>query len=365
MNDYLWDPKEAPDPEVAALEEALAPLRAPLPPLPFLPARVKPASSRAPAPLQIPSAGPRPADPRAFPWIRASLLAAAGFLLALGLAPREGRVRPTPAPSGWRVVALEGAPRLAALTLEGEGRWRPGEWLETGPQDVVQVEVAEIGELRLAPSSRLRLATTGPNEHRLLLAEGSLSAKVKAPPRLFLVDTPTGRASDLGCAYTLSVDPGGVTTLEVSAGAVELSGATGAVYVPAGARCVTNAEGAPGTPVQVDTTPDFLAALADLDAAWWSEGGLAEGPLGAVLEFASPGDELSLWHLIPRAVGEARQRLIVTMARLTPLPFGVSTSDVDRLDPDALRLWREETPWGAGPTWGSGEVGTKRGGKFR
>lgn len=349
MSDYLWDPTQSPDPEVAALEEQLAELKAPLPALPPLPPRAP--APQAPAPAAAPTARP-------FPWLRSGLLAAAGLLIALSLAPREEFVPPARAPRGWRVAALAGTPQLGGDRLQGEGRWTTGEWLVTGPEDEVQVQVAEIGELRLAPSSRLRLAQTGPDQHRLQLEVGSLSAKVKAPPRLFLVDTPRGRASDLGCAYTLTVAPDGTTSLAVTSGAVELADATSAVFVPAGASCRSNAEGAPGTPVQVTASEDFRAALRDLDQAWWSEGRLADEPLAAVLALAAPGDGLSLWHLIPRALGPARQEVIVALARLVPLPFGVRMEDADRLDPAALQRWREAAPWGVVRT-GGGKSGPR------
>ena len=351
MSDYLWDPSCTPDPEVTALEEQLAELRAPLPPLPALPPRVAPTSA---AGGEVAGgAPPRSGGAPAFPWLRWGLLAAAGLLLAFVFAPRE-ELGPPPTPGqsvapgrGWRVVARAGTPRVGSAPLSGEGRWETGQWLVTGPGDEVEVEVAEIGELRLAPSSRLRLAQTGPDQHRLLLEVGSFSAKVTAPPRLFLVDTPRGRASDLGCAYTLTVDPEGKTSLVVTSGAVELAGATAFAFVPAGARCVSNAEGAPGTPVQLTASEDFQAALSDLDQSWWDQGALAEAPLDAVLALAAPGDGLSLWHLIPRALGPARQRVIVGLARLTPLPFGVRMADAERLDPKALQRWREAAPWGA------------------
>ena len=42
-------------------------------------------------------------------------------------------------------------------------------------------------------------------KHCLRLAHGRLSARVTAPPRLFVVDTPAATAIDLGCAYDLAV----------------------------------------------------------------------------------------------------------------------------------------------------------------
>ncbi|MBL4845402.1 MAG: FecR domain-containing protein [Planctomycetes bacterium] len=216
----------------------------------------------------------------------------------------------------------------------------------TGPEDAARLQIADIGEVRVSPSSRVRLAATGPDEHRLFLARGSLSAKVKAPPRLFLVDTPNGRASDLGCAYDLTVDERGGVTLVVTSGAVELSDRSSAVMVPAGARCRAAPNGVPGTPVRTDSSPEFRALLKDLDDELWETGSMSKVLVVLASEAAGPGDDLTLWHLIPRVEEAARQHVIMALARLIPLPSGLSPQDAFDLDPETLRRWREATDWG-------------------
>ena len=54
----------------------------------------------------------------------------------------------------------------------------------------------------LGPDSELR--ATGKN--RLALHRGSLHAFIWARPGKFVVDTPSARALDLGCEYTINVD---------------------------------------------------------------------------------------------------------------------------------------------------------------
>jgi hypothetical protein len=340
MSDYLWDPSQPVDPEVARLEELLAPLRAPTPALPPLPPRVRQPSLAPPTLTSL-------------PWVRGALALAAGLLLALWMAPREAG-RPLPAVEGWRVVATRGTPRFGELgelgerPLRGEGRLGVGEWLTTGPGDTAELQVADIGRLRIAPSSRVRLTATAPHEHRLLLERGGLSAQVSAPPRLFLVDTPRGRASDLGCAYELRVDEEGAATLIVEEGAVELSNEGAAVYVPAGARCRADAAGAPGTPVWSHSSLEFLAAVDRLDEALWESGAASDELVGEVLQASSAEDSLSLWFLLPRVEGGARRRVIDGLTRMVPLPPGVTFEAVFDLDPAALADWRRTTPWSGG-----------------
>jgi hypothetical protein len=52
-------------------------------------------------------------------------------------------------------------------------------------------------------------------DHRLALDHGAIEARIWAPPRLFFVETPSARAVDLGCVYTLEVDRAGAGRLSV------------------------------------------------------------------------------------------------------------------------------------------------------
>src|SRR5205809_436148 len=78
--------------------------------------------------------------------------------------------------------------------------------LETDATSQARVNVSTIGYVNLDPNSRLRLVETRDGRHQLALARGTLHAVINAPPGQFIVDTPSGRATDLGCAYTLHVD---------------------------------------------------------------------------------------------------------------------------------------------------------------
>ena len=120
-----------------------------------------------------------------------------------------------------------------------KGRLGVGQWLETDGTSRAQIEVSSIGQVEIDPNTRVRLVETKPTEHRLELAQGRMSARIWAPPKLFYVDTPSGVAEDLGCAYTLEVDDHGASLLRVTLGWVALQLKDRESMVPAGAACAT------------------------------------------------------------------------------------------------------------------------------
>ena len=76
--------------------------------------------------------------------------------------------------------------------------------------------MGNIGEVEVDPNTRVRLVRARETEHRLRLARGTLHVTISAPPRYFVVDTPSAVATDLGCMYTLEVGPDGIGRLNVT-----------------------------------------------------------------------------------------------------------------------------------------------------
>src|ERR1044071_2996225 len=102
----------------------------------------------------------------------------------------------------WEVARLAGTPTIGANQLEGSGRLAVGEWLETDSSSRAKINVADIGQVDIGPNSRVRLVGTRSTEHRLALARGRLHAFINAPPRLFIVETPSATGPGLGCSFT-------------------------------------------------------------------------------------------------------------------------------------------------------------------
>lgn len=319
--DYLWDKSEPADPDVVELEEALAPLR-------HRP-KVFDVTSRAPAPAAPPSARARStrSRPTRRGWLVAGGLLAAAAAVAL-VVPR------------W--VARGPVATLAALPAPPEPRWEAldarltvGSWLETGDHEVV-VAIADIGHVRIAPRTRLRVTEATLARQRLELASGALHARVVAPPRLFVVGTPAAEAVDLGCEYDLSVDARGDGHLAVTSGWVVLERAPRTALVPAGARCELSVDRGPGTPYWPTASEALRAALAAFDAG---TGGRTA--LQTILREADSRDGLTLWHLLRRVDDDARRREVYRrLAELHPPPAGVRPADVLELREPALEGWR-------------------------
>jgi hypothetical protein len=215
-----------------------------------------------------------------------------------------------------------------------------GDWVETGEGEEAVLDVADIGHLRVRPRTRLGLIATGEDEHRLHLARGSLHATVFAPPRLFVVETPAARAVDLGCVYSLDVEEDGHGRLVVESGRVALERGDLSVTVPREAHCTILPRSGPGVPHFGDAPADLRAALARLAEAPRDAAALARA-----LATARPRDTLSLWHLLARTEGEARERVYERMAALVAPPARVERAAALALDPVALEAWWDELSW--------------------
>jgi ferric-dicitrate binding protein FerR (iron transport regulator) len=240
----------------------------------------------------------------------------------------------------WEVARLAGTPTIGSSQLEGSGRLAVGQWLETDASSRAKINVADIGQVDIGPNSRVRLLGTRSTEHRLALQRGRLHAFINAPPRLFIVETPSATAIDLGCSYTLDVDDAGRSVLHVTSGwvALELKGRES--IVPAGAICVTEPGKGPGTPYFDDASARFREALSRLD---FQNGGAKA--LSIVLAESREYDTLTLWHLLSRVSGAERSRVYERMASLITPPQGVTREGVLRLDKGMLDLWKKELEW--------------------
>ncbi len=273
------------------------------------------------ASLDAPMAGRRPAPLRAWGM-------AAGVVLAIGV---WWALRPPKA--AWEVERVDGQ-------LTEHGKIEVGEWLQTGASSRARITLSDIGTIEVAPNTRVRMVASRPGEQRLKLARGEISASVSAPPRLFFVDTPASTAVDLGCAYTMKADEDGNGLLRVTLGWVSLEWEKREALVPAGASCRTRPKVGPGTPYFDDASQALEDALGSFDF-----GGGGEHALDTVLAEARVRDTLTLWHLLSRVEGAERQRVYNRMVELVPLPKGVTPDRALQLDPETLKLWREELAW--------------------
>jgi FecR protein len=213
-----------------------------------------------------------------------------------------------------------------------ESKLHVNEWLETSSNSVV-IQVADIGSLNVLSDSKLRLKRTDANEHRIELVRGTLHAKVSAPPRLFVVETPAATAVDLGCEYDLKIDENGNTQLVVITGFVSLEGTQVKSVVPAGFVSISYKGKSPGLPVRTGASSEFQIAATAFDNGDMS----AEATL---LNNATVADAETLWHLLSRVRADSRAKVSARLQQLVPTEF--NESDVMALDAMALDgLWQQ------------------------
>lgn len=240
----------------------------------------------------------------------------------------------TAADASWSVETLAGAPKIDGDSGE---KIAVGEFLETDANSRARIEVANIGDVEIAPNSRVKFVNSNRRQHRLALERGKMHAKIFAPPRLFIVDTPSSTAVDLGCEYTLEVDAAGNSKLHVTSGFVALERAGRESIVPAGAMCYTRRGAGLGTPFSPESTSAFQAALLRFD---FSNGGTSS--VNAILKEARFFDIVTLWHLLSRVSRAERGDVFDALAKYAAPPVGVTRDGIMKLDRKMLDDWRDE-----------------------
>lgn len=237
--------------------------------------------------------------------------------------------------NSWQFEAILGKPKVGMAS--STDRLAVGDFLETDAASRARITVANIGNVVIEPNSRVKLVGTNPDQHRLSLERGVLQAKISAPPRLFIVDTPSAVAVDLGCAYKLEVDKAGNSYLHVTSGFVALERGGRESIVPAGAICKTKRGGGLGTPFSADTTDKFRAALERFD---FSNGG--SRAVQTMLENRNFYDMITLWHLLSRVQKADREKIFDALADYVKPPDDITREGILTLDKKMLASWRTE-----------------------
>jgi hypothetical protein len=238
-------------------------------------------------------------------------------------------------PPSWNVETLAGTPKIGN-SFEG-GKLAVGQFLETDANSRARVQVANIGNVDIAPNTRVQLVGTKSTEHRLSLEKGVLHAKILAPPRLFIVDTPSAVAVDLGCEYTLEVDKDGNSKLHVTSGYVALERGGRESIVPAGAIALTKKGKGIGTPFSEDASEAFQNALASFD---FQNGGTRA--LETIFKESNFYDTISLWHLLSRTRKTDREKVFDALSKYVKPPAGTTRAGILRLDKKMLDQWWTE-----------------------
>ena len=318
MNDnYLWDKTGQPDSDVEGLERLLRPF-----------AHDRPLA--------------HVAEIRRRSWRWPAAIAAALAAAFVGVAWFV-HLQNRPA---WDVASLAGSPKIGRSSIGANGRLGEGAWLETDSGSKARLALGDVGEVEVEPDSRLELLRSRAGEHRMALDHGAIHASIWAPPGNFFVNTPSAVAVDLGCEYTLQVDPSGSGVVSVLRGWVAFERNRRESFIPAGAQCRTRRGAGPGTPYYADSSPAFRADVDRIDAS-----GFATEPLAAALREARPRDAFTLWHLLSRATPDARVRVYDRLAQFVPPPSAVTREGVLNGDRRMLDEWWNALGLGDASWW--------------
>ena len=322
-DDYLWDGSGEPDPEIQRLENLLGRFR-----------------HNRPAP-EFPEYVGIWDRLRLGIWLPRLAAVAAMVAVVAGIWYWGRTPAPAAPEAAWDVARLAGTPRIGTHSIENGGRLEVGQWLETDRFSRARIAAGNVGEVDVEPETRLRLVAARATEHRLSLDRGIIHAFISAPPRLFLVDTPSAQAIDLGCAYTLSVDDKGAGLLRVTFGWVEFESKYGTSLIPAGAAALTQPGIGPGTPYFEDASEEFKSALEKLDFEKTGAEARAAA-LALALREARKRDAFTLLNLLPRVQGDERGKVYDRLAELVPPPPGVNRALALQADGRIVDLWWDE-----------------------
>ena len=248
----------------------------------------------------------------------------------------------------WRVLAQQGDVRIdgrsqqaSTLTLDGT--------LETGTNAMTRLRAAGIGEVAIGAGSRVRLVETRTGRHRVQLEQGSLWARVWAPPGQFGVGVAGADVIDLGCEFLLKVDADGIGSLSVLSGWVQVDNLRREVLVPQGTRVRVNGDGAAGTPQAFSASPAFAAALEAIDARNGAVDANGEEVHRLIAE-SQQQDAISLLVLLRDYPELAEGPMFERLAILLPTP--VATRDAWRGDRMAvLNAWWDALPYPRVKRW--------------
>ena len=298
---YLWDRTGPADPEVERLEKLLAPL-----------------AHRPAGPQRLATGAARPR-----PW-RALAAAAAVVLVAAALSRFDTAAGPL---TGWQIARIDGAARIGNRDARPDMELRAGDIVRTDRESELLLQDDDLGRVTLGSESVMRATS----ESRLALNRGRLHAFIWAPPRRFVVDTPSARAVDLGCEYTIDVDRNGDGFLRVSMGWVAFQHNGRESFIPAGAVCRTRRRGGPGIPYYDDAPAPLAQAVASFDRG-------DTAALDTILGAARPQDGLTLWHLMTRVSAEDRGAVFDRFAQLVKLPPEVTREKVIARDGATIDL---------------------------
>jgi FecR-like protein len=224
-------------------------------------------------------------------------------------------------PATWTASTVAGSVRVPH-------RIAAGDTIRTDALSRVRLQSRAIGVVDVGQQTTLKIDS----RQRLSLIAGTIHARTKSAPGIFVVDTPHARAVDLGCEYILTIAADGSGILTVAAGWVALNALAMQSLVPQGAAARIRADGRLTAPYFDDAPTAFRDAVQQ-----YSFGDDRE--LATILALARRRDAFTLLNLFRIASPGDRIRVYDRLNQLVPAPASIPR--------DAMRNWQWTTtdPW--------------------
>lgn len=330
-DDYLWDRSGPVDTEVARLESLLQ------------------GHAHAGATRSARVARPTKPPMRARRRWRVALAAAAMLAVcAIGMRAWFEQRLHWEAGEPWQVLAQQGDVRIDGRSQQASMLKLDGT-LETGANAMTRLRAAGIGEVAVGAGSRVRLVETRTGRHRVQLEQGSLWARVWAPPGQFGVGVTGADVIDLGCEFLLKVDADGNGSLSVLSGWVQVDNLRREVLVPQGTRVRVNGDGAAGTPHAFSASPAFVVALEAIDARNGAVDANGE-EVRRLIAASRQQDAISLLVLLRDYPQLAEGPMFERLASLLPTPLATRAAwRNDRMA--VLNAWWDALPYPRVKRW--------------
>lgn len=339
MTDYLWDKSGEPDAEIERLEKLLAVYR----------------QERAfvfPHPVTEKRSGIRVGKPAigmerpgwSWPLRVAAFGAAVVILFAITIAITTVGSSDVE----WQASRSAGDPKVNAKVIGGREELDVGSVVTTDAKSEAELKAGGHGRIRVLPGSEVRLVQSGARHQRLELQHGAIEASLYAPPFMFSVDTPSGTAYDIGCAFRLSVDEQRRGMLEVLSGWVQFEVGYQQSLAPAGTEVEIEPGFPPGTPVYKDSSADFRQAISRLD---FGDAGERTESLKVALQQARAKDVYTLLRLMRTASPEERGMIFDRARELKLPPAWVTREGIMRREEAMMDAWSTSLGLGDAKRW--------------
>lgn len=332
--DYLWDKSGPPDPEIARLEQLLAPFAH----------GDRAAPDLAANPLKF-----RPAP--ASRWKRFALAAAIVLAGVVALIVFRSS-RPTPTPTSWTIARITGKVEVGDLERLKIGQDQFARTLTTGADARVTITAPGGATIHVEPETRVQLLDITPGVPSLQLAQGRIYTEAWASA------TPSSGQSIAPCEI---ITPAGVAVVspdtsalfefganalgrvEIKVGGIEFRDGTRVTRMLGLTTTLLSERVGVGTPYASDAPGAYRKVLAILDEHL-SEKSPTKGRaplLQELLRDSRPADAVTLWNLLWRVSPAERDDVLTRLVALLPMKGAPRIEREGQIDEAAMdALWK-------------------------